>query len=703
LVALLLSFVFLPAFERGIFSVFYIAVVISAWRGGFGPAVLSMGIGAAAHILFLESPYYNSPVTAQDWLRVAIFILVSLAIALIANQLEKNKRDLARALDAERASQARIRALTDSVDEALVLISPERRVLDINRRFVELFETPAENIVGQTTETLERLLEQIFGVPKFLDESAPTQDNARRFVAQQWPRERELEFHVTPVRSAAGGDDAGMLGDLYVFRDVTHARQVDRMKTEFVSLVSHELRTPLTSIKGYTEMVLDGDAGEINDEVQDYLGVVFKNAERLVALVNDLLDISRMESGRIQIKSEPVDLNEIAQLVVATMQQKIQEKEQTLAVNVDASATQVMGDRDKLIQVLTNYVSNAHKYTQAGGAIRIEITKQNEFAHVAVIDNGYGISQADQEKLFTRFYRVDNSMTREIGGTGLGLAIVKQLIELQGGAVGVTSELGKGSTFYFTIPLAMQTTEPVSPQVVEREPHVRAGATILVIEDDADVARLLQHHLQKAGYVVRVAHSAEEAQADIDLPDLRGDELALALKSDPLTRDIPTLALTIFADDPARVQFAAYSLPKPVAQDELLDTVSKMLHTAPHGPVLIIDDDADVRRLLQTALEKNGLRAETAADGTSGLARANARHPALILLDMRLPDMDGFAVLRALQESPETADIPVIAMTGSPDLKTAARARVLALGASDFVTKPFDMEKLVQEIRIFTQ
>jgi signal transduction histidine kinase len=267
-------------------------------------------------------------------------------------------------------------------------------------------------------------------------------------MVQKWPQFRELLHYSTPVRNADS-----FLGRLFVFRDVTHEREVDRMKTEFVSLASHELRTPLTAIKGFTEMVLDGDAGEINGEVAEYLGIVDSNAERLMALVNDLLDLSRIESGRIQLKSEPVDLDAVVRDVVITMQQKIQEKGQTLEVRVDPAAVDAVGDRDKLVQVLTNYVSNAHKYTQEGGAIRLDVTRRGDHAYVAVADNGHGIAPEDQQRLFTRFYRVDNAMTKEVGGTGLGLSIVKQLIELQGGQVGLQSALGEGSTFWFTVPL----------------------------------------------------------------------------------------------------------------------------------------------------------------------------------------------------------------------------------------------------------
>ncbi len=313
---------------------------------------------------------------------------------------------------------------------------------------------PPERVIGQHLEDTRTLYDQVFAESDELYQltmasSTDTNRDYTRLVVQKWPQPRELQLFTRPI-----SDAEGFLGRLYVFRDVTREREVDRMKTEFVSLASHELRTPLTAIKGFTEMVLDGDAGEINEEVAEYLGIVYSNAERLVALVNDLLDLSRIESGRVQLKSEAVDLNEVVKTVVLTMQQKVQEKQQSLDVAVDPAACDVFGDRDKLVQVLTNYVSNAHKYTQDNGVIRIDISRLDDLARVAVSDNGHGIAPEDQARLFSRFYRVDNAMTKEVGGTGLGLSIVKELIELQGGTVGVESVLGEGSTFWFTVPLA---------------------------------------------------------------------------------------------------------------------------------------------------------------------------------------------------------------------------------------------------------
>jgi PAS domain S-box-containing protein len=717
ILCVLWTFIFLPAFERGTFHIFYVAVLITAWRGGLGPALFMTGVGVLANILFLVSPYYDGQITLEDWLRVGIFVVVSLLIAYIGYLLESNKRELQKLLRVERESQARIRAITDSVNEALVLVAPDGRILDANRLYVEMFGVPLNRFVGQRLADLQTMFDQVFEQSEELYQlalasSADMKQELSRLLVQIWPERRELQLYSTPVR-----DKEGFLGRLFIFRDVTREREIDRMKTEFVSLVSHELRTPLTSIKGFTEMVLDGDAGEINDEVEEYLGIVYNNAERLVALVNDLLDLSRIESGRIRIKSEPVNLEAIVQSVVDTMKQKIKEKQQSLTVKIDPASTSVSGDRDKLVQVLTNYLSNAYKYTQAGGNIQIIISNREGFAHVAVSDDGFGISAGDQEKLFTRFYRVDNSMTREVGGTGLGLSIVKQLIELHGGQVGVESEPGRGSTFWFTLPL-LEAASVGLEDTLQSAPELQAkplGATILIIEDDPAIANLISHHLQKASYKVSIAHTADEAIAnieknppdlitlDIDLPDMQGNELIQRLHDDRFTRDIPILITSMYVDSQTGTQFGAYGLLKPIDREELLITVAEMLSEAHKGPVLIIDDDADIRTLLSTALEKQGYQIQTAATGEIGLELANQLRPALILLDMRLPGMDGFSVLRVLKESGLTADIPVIAMTGSQELNINARARVLALGASDFIAKPFDMNRLVEEVHIFAK
>jgi CheY-like chemotaxis protein len=336
--------------------------------------------------------------------------------------------------------------------------------------------------------------------------------------------------------------------------------------------------------------------------------------------------------------------------------------------------------------------------------------------------------------LFTRFYRVDSSLTAEIGGTGLGLSIVKSIIELHGGWVGLTSEPGRGSTFCFTVPLA--TEPPEAPVTGEREAAVperqapilaapqgaqapkrapAAGQTILVVEDDPQISRLVCAHLEKAGYLVQEAASAEGVleriaqeppdliTLDIELLGTDGFEWVEQLAASPVTRDIPILILTVFDRDLQNPQFAVSALPKPVDREQLLHMVAQLLVESARQRVLVVEDDASTRELLSVALRKRGFEVLLAEDGASGLALAKKEQPGLVLLDLRLPGMDGLAVLQALKQEPDTAAIPVITMTGSEGLNDGTRARVLSLGASDFVTKPFDLDMLIQEILVFVQ
>ncbi len=735
ILALIGAWLTYPLFGNAVFSVFYIVVVVIAWRGGLGPAVLSMFISIVAIIPLLVAPLGTPGLAGEDLLPALAFLAVSVVIALITASRESVNESLRESLAAERRHEARILAMMDSTAEALVLISPGREVLDVNEQFEEMFGLSAEQAVGQPASELRPFFEQVFADPAPLfDLVAQTAADAEGYhtesLVQNWPKPRELEIFSAPV--CEGECETGAhYGRLYVFRDVTHEREVDRMKTEFVSLVSHELRTPLTSIKGFTDMILEGDAGEINDEVQEFLEIVQSNANHLVALINDLLDISRIESGRIQLKLETVDLTEIVAQVVAVMQPKLDEKAQSLTVELDPASSLVRGDRDKLVQVVTNYVSNAHKYTPDGGEIRIETARKGDLCRLAVSDNGFGIAPEDQEQLFARFYRVDSSLTAEIGGTGLGLSIVKSVIEMHGGWVGVESEPGKGSTFFFTIPLVTDTphstvnagsteetpavTTPSEPTPVAPTLPIPVGRRILVVEDDPDISHLICAQLEGAGYKVTAVASAETAleaiaqeipdlvTVDIDLPGMDGLELASRLAASPDTQGIPIVVLSVLNDDPRSPQFGLSSLPKPIDQEQLLQTMARELEGATKRQILVIEDDSDTRQLLSVALGKSGFEVVAAADGETGLLRASRDMPGLILLDLRLPGMDGFSVLQALKQDPSTSAIPVIVMTGSERVKVGARARVLSLGAADFVSKPFDINMLIEEIRVFIQ
>jgi PAS domain S-box-containing protein len=724
-VSVIFAWVFLPAFGPLVYVPFYLAVMLSAWNGGLRPALLAMLVGVAAMLTFQSPPLGGPGLRVADWLNLCFFVLVTGLITLFTVRVERINEALEASLVEQRRSQAEVSAVVDGVVEALVLVAPDQRLLRVNHRFEELFGIPAGRVVGQRLDELRPLIEHVLQEPEVFMERVATNaaDQEGRFnetFVQSWPQERQLALFSTPIKS-----DGRFLGRLYSFRDVTQERELDRMKTEFVSQVSHELRTPLTAIKGFTELLLDEDAGEVNGEQKEYLGIVKSNVDRLVALINDLLDISRIESGRIRLKLEPIDLAEIIRSVSTTMRPLIEGKDQTLALEVEPDLPPARGDHDRVVQVLTNLISNAYKYTPAGGALRVEAGRRDGLLHVAVTDNGIGIPAEDVPKLFTRFFRVDSSLTREIGGTGLGLSIVKSIVELHGGTISVDSEPGKGSTFDFALPIAAAvpaagvsdqvsgvsangaapTAEPRPPTPTAAEPPY-----ILVVDDDRAVAERLAEQLVGAGYRAETAIGAEAALARLSerRPELvaigvgltggHGFETARRLVEAPAGRDIPLLVLSIDREAAGGAVTAAAALD----QRQVLRQVRRALAASGARRVLVIEDDAAIRQLLAVTLRNEGFEPMEAADGETGLAMARERAPDLVLLDMRLPGIDGLAVLQRLKRAPETAEIPVIAMTGSDGLWLGARARVLSLGAVDFVSKPFEMDALLAEIRTLT-
>lgn len=246
---------------------------------------------------------------------------------------------------------------------------------------------------------------------------------------------------------------------------IDERRAVERMKDEFISIASHELRTPLTSIMGYVSLLLAGEVGALTEEQQSFLQIVDSNAERLIGLVHELLDMSRIESGRIQLTLHPVDLREVVQAVCTDLRTVSRSKHIATVVQLPLEPIRVQADRARLIQVLTNLLSNAYKYSPENTTVTIQGTVQDGSAQVNVVDQGIGISESDQAQLFSKFFRADSARRQGIAGTGLGLSITRSLVEMQGGQIWVSSCLGCGSTFSFTLPLA----QPPDPLTQHRE------------------------------------------------------------------------------------------------------------------------------------------------------------------------------------------------------------------------------------------
>ncbi len=386
--------------------------------------------------------------------------------------------DSAQSMAREHASTRKARAVLDATSEAMALVSADHQMVSVNRRFNEFFyaghrpemvdlELPLHLFLGHA--------EHIFQDPAAFRElvEATLDDPDRQLtqtVVQRAPVFRELELHSTPV------DDAGgeRLGRLYAFRDVTQERAADRMKSEFVALVSHELRTPLTSINGYIDLFLDGEFGTLNDDQQRAVQIVRNNGARLLELINELLDASRLASGSVKLQLEDLDLGELVRTAALTVWPLLNAKEQNLELALPPELAPIRADKARLTQIIINLLSNAHKYTPAAGSIRLTVGMQPGALQVDVQDTGIGMSVEEQAQLFTRFFRADNSTTREHGGTGLGLVITRSLVEMHGGSMSVTSAPGEGSTFGFTLPLARS----VQPDTNQSATQVRFNSRV---------------------------------------------------------------------------------------------------------------------------------------------------------------------------------------------------------------------------------
>jgi PAS domain S-box-containing protein len=510
---------------------------------------------------------------------------------------------------------------------------------------------------------------------------------------------------VVKVRVSAVVDSEGdYIGRVVALRDITAEREIADMKNEFVSTVSHELRTPLTSIKGYVDLILDGSAGEINEMQQEFLGIVKENSDRLVELINEMLDISRIESGRVHLKVEPMSIAESIEGAVDTFRAVLKQTERTVEQNVPSSLPPVAADRDRVGQVLINLVSNALKYSPGGGRVEVTASHKGGFVTVAVTDEGLGIGKEDLKRLFTKFYRVDSAMTREIGGSGLGLSICKNIIELLGGEITVKSKLGRGSTFAFTLPAASEDMV----RLPSLEGPETVGGTVLVVDRDPYVADLIQTYLMNRGYSVVQAHTADEAMAiaknmqpgaitlDVILEGTEGFDLLLRLKEEPLTSEIPVVVLSIVCDEGRSCRLgAANYLEKPIDQGRLLEMIDQLVGGVSSPVALVVDDDRDTVKFLSETLRKKGFAVIGAYDGAEAIASLEQRTPDIIVTDLRMPKIDGYELIQTVKTTSEWAGIPIVVMTAyriDPD-----RIDILDL-ATYHLNKPLSPEAIAEQV-----
>lgn len=673
-------------------------------------AVPIMAADEAAGVIFLHSEELGAFDIGDQRLVEAAAVQVGHALnnAELYRLIREQAERVGVMLRTQQNEGARSQAILEGIADGVLVADAAGKII--------LFNAAAERILALgRNQAVGRSLNDVLGlygakVRGWLEQvevwqAQPASYQSGEFLSDRLEIGRQVvSMHLSPVISP----NREFLGVVSAFRDITAEVEADRAKTEFVSTVSHELRTPMTSVKGYVDLLLMGATGTLNEMQLQFLNVIRTNADRLTSLVNDLLDMSRIEGGKVELNCRAVDMSELISQVVLTLTPKIEEKGLRIQTVTPSMLPMVWGDPDRVVQILTNLVGNAYKYTPVGGEVTVQAYVKEEMLHVAVIDTGIGISPEDQSRIFSRFYRVDDPLVLEAGGTGLGLAITASLVQMHGGRIFVESEPGEGSIFTATFPLAKgEPTESVGQPPVSF--GVNLGATILVVEDDPEVAELLRLTLEHEGHRVLLANSGETAlhlarteqpdliSLDIRLPDLDGFEVLQLLKRNPDTAAIPVVIVSVVFDKDRGLRLGAVDyFTKPLDEPRLLQVINGVLSSK--GTVLVVDDDRDTLNLLRTALRAQGLQVRTATRGERALQVVQEHPPALIMLDLHLPGMDGYQVLKALKQNPDSASIPVVVMTGFANPEDGVPPELEALGALRFVTKPFSMEELGAEI-----
>ncbi len=470
------------------------------------------------------------------------------------------------------------------------------------------------------------------------------------------------------------------------------AMQANQTKSAFLASMSHELRTPLNAIIGISEILLEDARAEAREEQVEPLDRVFQASQHLLRLINDLLDLSKIEAGKMEIHAERFELAPLVHDVAATLKPLAAKNGNALRLDCPEGLRGMSTDATRIRQVLLNLASNAAKFTKSG-TITIAASRRREdgrdWISIAVADTGIGMTEEQMTRLFQDFSQADSSTTRKYGGTGLGLAISRRFCRMMGGDITVESEAGHGSVFTIRLPAEVEAEPPEVEADTPQAPAVLAPAEpsrrVLVIDDDPAVAQIMQHFLRKEGFQPIIAPTGIEGlrlarserphaiTLDVTLPDLDGWTVLAALKGDPELAAIPVILVTI-VDERARgyALGAVDYLVKPIDRARLA-TLLRRLHPAPAGrTVLVVEDDENARSIIRETFEGAGWTVDEAVNGRIGLDRLDRRRPDAIVLDLMMPEMDGFEFLQQLRLREGWRSIPILVVTAM-DLSAADR------------------------------
>ncbi len=567
-----------------------------------------------------------------------------------------------------RDSEARLRAVLDSTVDGIITID--------SRGAIESFNSAAERLFGYVeAEVLGLNFKILMPEPyhsahdtylaNFMGTGEASIIGAGRAIEGLHKNGKRFPIYLAMAEVVLGGKRI-FTG---IVRDITESRKIERMKNEFISTVSHELRTPLTSIRGSLGLIAGGAVGEIPDKVKTLIEIACNNSDRLVRLINDILDIEKIASGNVMFNMAPQPLMPIVEQALVSNQPYATQLGVRFALTQGLPEANVAVDSDRLLQVLTNLLSNAAKFSPKGSAIEVSVIRRDGAVRVAVTDHGPGIPVEFQDHIFDKFAQADGSDQRQKGGTGLGLSITKDIVEKHGGIIDYDTSLDHGSTFYFELPLLIAHAP--------RDPVDADQARILVCEDDADIAQSIAMMLGQQGYATDIAYSAEQAKLrmsehtyaamtlDLMLPGQDGISLVHDLRATEAYCDLPIIIVSAKSQvgrqglNGGAIRIVDW-LDKPIDQGCLLRAAHLAVRVEGGMPrILHVEDDADVIRVVATILAGQATLIP-AASLSEAQALLTAEHFDLVLLDINLPDGSGLDLLPLINQLPLAPPVTII-------------------------------------------
>jgi PAS domain S-box-containing protein len=637
----------------------------------------------------------------RSFLRLIVLLAGTQILAVFAIVvLQKNQM-----LQAVQQSEVRLREVIESINEGMFVVGRDGRVNLWNRAAERMWGRPRDQVVGQPLAAVFPEVEAT-SLPRAINEamltgrlvlpvvefgrSRDTTDSI--FEARVFPFDRGVTVFLDDITVRKRSET-----ELKQAKD--DAESANRAKSKFLANMSHELRTPLNAIIGFSEILTDHLFGDLNERQGKYVDNILVSGRHLLRLINDILDLSKVEAGRITLEPAQFDVGDALRDVHVIVKTLAIRKGIALTFDIAPGLPDVTADLPKFKQVMYNLLSNAIKFTRPGGAVTTTASIADQdattgpFLRVSVRDTGIGIKAADQARIFGEFEQVDSPYGREQEGTGLGLALTRQLVVLHGGRIWVDSDEEKGSTFTFVIPV--KTDARREPVVTAAEPapavaQLSARPIILVAEDDPNASELLTQYITGAGYVVRHAFDGEQALSmareirpvaitlDIILPKKDGWKVLSELKSHPDTRAIPVVIVSITDDRQLGFSLGATDfLLKPVNKEGLSDVLERAVGaSAPRiHTVLVVDDEPHVVEFVGSLLHGQGIEVLKAYGGNEGVAMAIEHRPDAIILDLMMPGVTGFDVVRRLREDPHARDIPILILTAK-DLTADERAEL---------------------------